>query len=69
MTYQQINEAEGFALRGWSADKISQWERHVRRITLTDGEEGSGLYERIIRATAHQRAEAFLCTIGKWREE
>ena len=48
--------------------QIPEWERHVRQITHRDGEDDSGLYERIIRATAAQRAEAFLRTIGKWTE-
>lgn len=47
---------------------IPEWERHIRQITQRDAEEGTGLYERIIRATAPQRAEAFLKTIGKWQE-
>lgn len=46
---------------------IPEWERHVRQITLRDAEEGTGLYERIIRATAQQRVEALLRTIGKWK--
>ena len=49
--------------------RTNEWESHVRRITQRDADEGTGLYERIIRATAAQRAEAFLKTIGKWEHE
>lgn len=61
-----IHEAEPALLT--DAHIIGEWERHVRQITQRDGREGSGLYERIIRATAAQRAEAFLRTIGKWQD-
>lgn len=62
-----MHGAEGIALQGMAT--IIEYERHIRQITLRDAKEGSGLYERIIRATAAQRAEAFLRTIGKWSEK
>lgn len=60
------HEAEGMLLK--DAQTIATWEQHIRNITLRDGREGSGLYERIIRATAPQRCEALLRTLGKWQE-
>ncbi len=59
-----IHEAEPTILT--SRLMLAEWERHIRAITLRDAAEGSGLYERIIRATAAQRCEAFLRTIGQW---
>lgn len=47
---------------------IAEYEHHVRQITLRDAAEGSGLYERLIRATATQRTEALLRTLKKWEE-
>lgn len=48
----------------WYMQKLSQ-------IRLRDGEHGmiACILDRIVFATARQRAEAFLRTIGKWTEE
>lgn len=75
-----LRDARGLQVPGFPADlnamheaekvltraQIPEWEFNMREITLRDSAEGSGLYERLIRATASQRAEAFLRTIGKW---
>lgn len=45
------------------------YERHLRAITLRDGRVGGDLPKRLIRATATQRCEAFLKSIGKWVDE
>lgn len=47
---------------------LSDWEWHLRNITQRDAREGSGLYERLARATAAQRAEAFLKTMNLWTQ-
>lgn len=44
------------------------YQKELRRVTLWDGVDGSDVVTRLIRATAAQRAEAFLRTIGKWTE-
>jgi hypothetical protein len=45
-------------------DEISRWAS-----SITTVEEGLWLYERrLSSATARQRSEAFLRTLGKWRE-
>lgn len=61
-----MHEVEGIVITGLAA--MLEYERQVRAITLRDAAEGSGLYERIIRATAKQRAEAVLRTLNLWKE-
>lgn len=58
----------------FEAEKVltpSQWPeyaKHIRAIALREAEDGTDIYGRYIHAAAAQRAEAFLRTIGKWKE-
>lgn len=59
-----MHEAEKHLLRVQVAD----YARNLRQVTLRDALDGTEYYWRIIHATAAQRCEAFLKTIGKWKE-
>ena len=61
-----IHEAEKIMM--CTATNITHWERHLRQITNRDAKDGTGLYERLIRATASQRCEALLRTLNLWVE-
>lgn len=62
---------------GWDASRIPRYSTdlnamHEAEKVLTDHWDGFHFRNHLcnnIHATAHQRAEAFLKTIGKWRDE
>lgn len=59
-----MHEAEGQALNG---DQYDTWVYVLAEIGMRDGETGSRSIA-VGRATAAQRAEAFLRTLGKWED-
>lgn len=56
-------DAEGFL----TMEQLPLYEENIARIQ-TRTEVGAYTHHQRIRATAAQRAEAFLRTIGKWKE-
>lgn len=63
------------AMRGVEVELLNddnKWEGYqsaLRSVTLRDGRECGDLCERLILATASQRAEAFLKALGKWKDD
>lgn len=48
------------------AEKILNFAHYIKNLAIAVG--GSGTIANMIHATASQRAEAFLRTIGKWKD-
>lgn len=66
-----MHEAEGAIVppEEWTDEDLTQWGKYHRilnRIALNTCADGVGRDQRLIRATAAQRAEAFLRAVGKW---
>ena len=64
-----MHEAEKVLFNNGDGEHWEDYMRNLRKVTLRDGRECGGLDERLILATAAQRAEAFLRTLGLWKEE
>lgn len=69
-----MHEAEGTIYPNFATapdDELRAWMRYRKylgKVGMNDCQEGAGLDERLIRATAAQRAEAFLRTLNLWTE-